>query len=108
MGRMKPNPLLAKLEAQHELDLDFQRSITVQQCADMMLISAADEFGFGEDRLVRLHKRFEKVYRDYAALTVSDSKDDKSIVYTKEKLDRKLKQILGDHFTPFDERYKMM
>ena len=38
-------------------------------------------------------------------MTLDDAKDDKSIEYTKDKLDRKLKQIMGDNFKPWDERY---
>ncbi len=104
MGRKK-HPFLAQLEARHEQEMDIQRSVTIQQCADLMMIAAADEFGFGEERLVRLHKRFEQVFREYAQLTVDDAKSDRNMEFAKEKMDRKLKQILGSHFTPWEKRY---
>lgn len=101
----KTNPFLAKIQAQHEMELAFQRRFTIQQCADMMLIAANAEFGFGADRLNRLEEVFFSVFTEYADMAIEDGKDDPDIVYTRDKLDRKLQQIMGKHFRPWEERY---
>ena len=97
--------MLAKIQARHEMELAFQRRFTIQQCADMMLIAANAEFGFGADRLNRLEEVFFSVFVEYADMAIEDGKDDPDIVYTRDKLDRKLKQIMGPHFRPWEERY---
>ena len=101
----KVNPMLAKIQSRHEMELAFQRRFTIQQCADMMLIAANAEFGFGADRLNRLEEVFFSVFTEYADMAIEDGKDDPDIVYTRDKLDRKLKQIMGPHFRPWEERY---
>lgn len=101
----KPNPLLAKIEARHRLDMAYQRTFTIQQCADMLLIAANAEFGFGADRLNRLEEVYYKVFTEYADLALEDGATDPEIVYTRAKVDAKLKEIMGPHFRPWEERY---
>lgn len=100
------NPMLAKLEDRHKREMAYQKSFTIQQCCDMMLIAAHVAFGFGSDRLARLKEAYDSAFNEYADMAISDSADDPSIEYTKSKLDRKLKQILGDRFVPWEERYE--
>lgn len=99
------NPMLARIEARHQLDIARQRSFTLQQCCDMMLIAANAAFGFGPDRLSKLQETYEAVFLEYAEMAVSDGVDDPEIVYTRAKVDRKLEQILGDRFVPWEVRY---
>lgn len=101
----KQNPMLAKIEARHEREMACARLFAIQQSKDMMLIALGDEFGFGPDRAKRMSDAFDETFRKYAELTVSDAKDDKEIWYTKAKVDERLKQICGEHFVPWDERY---
>ena len=101
----KANPMLAKIEAKHEKEKEFLRVFTIQQCVDMMMIAANEEYGLGPERLRRLEETFCNVFKEYAKLTLDDAKDDKTIEYTKAKIDQKLAQIMGDNFKPWDERY---
>lgn len=101
----KPNPVLAKIEARHEADMAWMKMFTVQQCVDMMMIAANEEYGLGPERLNRLEKTFYSVFKEYAEMTIEDAKDDKAIEYTKSKLDRKLEQICGEYFKPWEVRY---
>lgn len=101
----KPNPMLAKIEARHEADMAWMKMFTVQQCVDMMMIAANEEYGLGPERLNRLEKTFYSVFKEYAEMTIEDAKDDKAIEYTKSKLDRKLEQICGEYFKPWEVRY---
>lgn len=101
----KPNPMLAKIEARHEADMAWMKMFTVQQCVDMMMIAANEEYGLGPERLNRLEKTFYSVFKEYAEMTIEDAKDDKAIEYTKSKLDRKLEQICGEYFKTWEVRY---
>ena len=101
----KVNAFLARQEARHRVDMAFQRDFTIQQCTDMLLIAANEAFGFGEDWLVKLLEAYQRVFEDYAEMAIEDGRADPDIEYTREKVDRKLRQILGDHFRPWEDRY---
>lgn len=102
----KTNPMLAKLEARHYAELSAARIFAVQQCRDMLAIAANEAFGFGQDRVKLLLDTFDQVFTEYAEMTLQDAKTDKEIWYAKEKLDARLREICGEHFSPWDERYK--
>ena len=80
---VKTNPMLAKIQASHEREKAFLRTFTIQQCVDMMMIAANEEYGLGPERLNRLEKTFYSVFKEYAEMTIEDAKDDKAIEYTK-------------------------
>lgn len=101
----KPNPFLAQIKENHERDMRFMREFTIQQCEDMMIIAANRAFGFGADRAKVLVNEYRAVLLEYAKMTLDDAKDDKQIWYTKGKVDDQLKQICGDWFVPWEERY---
>lgn len=102
----KPNAFLARQQARTELLCQMHREFTRRQCADVLMIAAAEEFGFGPSRLKRLKDRYDKVFDEYSDLILSDTKDDPGLEYTREKVDRRLKQIMGEHFVPWEERYR--
>ena len=99
------NPMLAGLQRKHEAELDGMRCFVQQLCSDILLIAANAEFGFGPERLKKLHETYKAVWDEYAELILSDAKYDNSIEYAKGKIDMKLEQILGEHFTPWEVRY---
>lgn len=101
----KKNAFLAKMEEKKEQELSFMRRFTLQQCKDMMLIAANEAFGFGPDRAKVLGDMFDNVFLECAGMAITDSKDDKELWYTKEKVDAKLKEVCGEHFCPWEERY---
>ena len=98
--------MLAKIEARHQVELMRARLFAIQQSKDMMLISVGDEFGFGPDRAKRLSEAFDETFTKYAELTISDAKADKEIWYTKAKVDERLRQICGEHFVCWEDRYR--
>lgn len=102
----KPNDFLSRIQRAHEHEMREQRRFVLQQCKDMMLIAANEAFGFGADRLKRLSDAYDEVFLEYARVVVDDAKSDKEIWYTKEKFDQRLREICGEHFIPWDERYK--
>lgn len=101
----KPNPMLAKIEARHQAEMTHCRLFTAQQCKDVLLIAANRAFGFGPDRAKALGDAFDEAFNEYAEMTLEDAKTDREIWYTKAKVDDALREICGEHFQPWDERY---
>ena len=96
----KKNPLLeafeAKLEAQYQLRLAHNSEISMLG----LIISADDE---GSEDVGGLLFRYIETKMQIAKDIVSDSKDDKTLTYTRCDLARRVKQVLGEEDW---ERYK--
>ena len=105
MGK-KPNAFLAQLAKQHERDLHIQRLFCMQWCADAALLAVNEVFQRRGPKLAEFHEAFMRYSQEIARMTVDDARGDKSIEYTKARLDERLKELLGDDFVPWDERYK--
>lgn len=102
----KPNAFLRRISAQHEADLRFTRQFALQWGLDAAIIAANRVFHRRGDKLVEFATVLNEIIQEIATITVDDAKGDKSIVYTKDKVDKNLREILGDeNFTPWDERY---
>ena len=93
--------------AELRMQIEIMKGFTLQQSLDMAQIELNREFGFGPKNNARFKAGFKKTFLEYAALCVSDGADDPEIVYTKEKVDRALRQACGDDIQPFDERYAL-
>lgn len=78
-------------------------SIQIQMCLDAAIIAANEVLQLGPKRVQRFQEAFSEALNEIATMSVEDAAD---LVYTKEKLDNRLKPILGEHFLPWDERYK--
>lgn len=103
---MGKNAYLSRLQAQKAAELHFQRKFTTQWCADAAVLAANEVFGRRGEKLVEFHNAFVRISHEIAALTLDDAKDDRSLEYTKAKLDARLKELLGDAFIPWEERYR--
>lgn len=75
---------------------------TRQLCMDCMAIVLNREFGFGAERISRFYDAMSKQYADYADIWNKDTAD---VEYAKDTMDRALRQIWGDRFQPWEERY---
>ena len=102
----KPSAFARQQAARIAIERRDASMFAIQQAKDMMLIAAGDALGFGPDRAKRLSDAFDKAFTDYATLTLDDAKADKDIWYTKAKIDERLKEICGEYFSPWEERYK--
>lgn len=103
---MKKSGYLDRFERAKQLEMANVRWFAIQQSKDMMLIAASDAFGFGPERAKRLADAYDKVFFQYAELTIDDAKVDKTIDYTKGKVDERLQKICGKYFEPWEERYR--
>lgn len=81
-----------------------QRTIEwVQMCKDAAMIAANDALGMGEGRCVAFSQAFDRALNEIVHICLEDTPD---IEYTKEVIDRQLKAICGDHFSPWEVRYR--
>lgn len=101
----KKNAYLTKLQAQKAEEIEQHRRFTIQWCADAALLAANEVFQRKGEKLVEFNKAFVRYANEIAEMTLKDAKDDKTIVYTKDKLDARLSELLGDDFVPWDVRY---
>ena len=99
---MKQSGYIKQFNALREAEKLQTHRFTRQLMMDVAMIALNDEFGFGPDRLKRFADKTLEVYAVYADRWNSDTKD---TIFTREKLDRKLRQICGEHFQPWEERY---
>lgn len=81
-----------------------QRTIErVQMCKDAALIAANEALGMGEGRCIAFSEAFDRALNEIVQTCLEDTED---IEYTKAVIDRKLEQICGKHFAPWEVRYR--
>ena len=102
---MAKNAYLTKLQAQIDRQMHFQRKFTTAWCADAAIMAANEVFQRKGKKLVEFHNAFVKYSHEIAEMTLEDAKGDRSLEYTKAKVDQRLKEILGEDFVPWEERY---
>lgn len=102
----KPSGFLAKIEARHQRELAEAELNTLrftrQVMSDATAIALNDVLGLGADRIKKVLDAISENYSDIADLVNNDTDDQE---YSWSALDRKLKQICGEYFVPFEERY---
>lgn len=102
----KPNAMLAKRDAMIYAEYRLKLDIANQICLDAAMIAANKVLQLGKGRAVQFGQEFMTAVNDIATLMVTDAKDDKEIVFAREKLDKKIKQIVGEeNFDPWMVRY---
>ena len=108
----KPNTYVQLKAAQKQIAelsyrLEMMKGFTLQQSLDMAQIALHEKLGFGPERNAKFAAAFCETFLEYAALCVGDGADDPEIVYTKDVVDRMLREACGDDILPFDERYSL-
>lgn len=96
---------LARQRAKQAAERKINRLFTMQWCADAAILAAHEVFQRKGEKLVEFHNAFIKYANEIAEMTIADAKDDKQIEYTKGKVDKRLQEILGDKFQPWEVRY---
>lgn len=105
----KTNAYLAKRDAMLLAGYKKQLDIALQMGLDAATIAANKVLQLGKGRAEEFGIEYMKAIREIAELTIEDSKDDKELVYSREKLDQRILGIVGDdNFEPWEERYSMM
>jgi len=83
---------------------DYQATAN-QMALDSAIIAAHTVFGIGPKRAKEFGIELIKTMNEIAELMVTDSKDDKQLVYSKTKIDELLQKICGENFQPWEVRY---
>lgn len=88
----------------NEEALTDAQAFTAQIICDLMVIALHDKFGFGYDRCKRVTDEISENYSQYWKIWHEDTQDRE---YAKEVIDRRLKEICGDKFQPWEVRYSI-
>lgn len=102
----KRNSFVDRLARERQADIEVNRRLARTYMLDMVTI-ALGRMGFRETRFRKFDEVLSAVCEDYGKLILDDSKADKEIWYSKDKLDEELKRYVGSLFVPYDERYKV-
>lgn len=101
------NAYAKALQKKRELREYFIKRWTCQLCLDAMSLALNDpkfmgKDTFGKERLTRLSEGFNEYFDEiYPALTKNEKAS-----YMRAVVDRRLRQILGDDFLAWEERYE--
>lgn len=98
----KKSGMLSRMEDAADRGFMLGQHFTRQLCMDQAAIVLNHEFGFGVDRLERFNAAMVEMYGKYANTWNKDTSD---VDYSKDMMDRALRQIWGDKFQPWEERY---
>lgn len=104
----RPSGFVMRIQEQQKANERIIRLFAIQQAKDMMLITMHRDFGFGPDRIRKLSEAYDQTFHDYILLCLDDAKDDAKIEYTKEMVDRALREACGESFQQWDERYEFL
>lgn len=104
----KQSGFVKRLQQKKVADIKYHRTFTMQWCADAAILAANEVFQRKGKKLVEFHNAFIRYSHEIAEMTMADARGDKSLEYTKTKLDERLQEILGEDFMPWDERYDFL
>lgn len=107
MPKNKQNPLLAKYEAMLEAKYRVRLAMAMQTGLDAGMIAANEVLGMGAGRAEKFRTAYIETVNKIMKMIVEDDKDDPDFEWTKATVDKRLKQICGDSFVPWEERYKV-
>lgn len=103
---VKPNPMIAKIEAKYNALFHRRMDMLMQMGQDAAIIAAHKELKLGPGRAKGFCVAYIETINSMARMVVDDQKDDKDFVYAKTKIDEKILSIVGpDIFKPWEERY---
>ncbi len=102
----KPSGMMIKMRAAMEAEISYNRKFTVQWCEDAALIAANEVFKRRGEKLAEFRDAFREIVMEIAHTTIDDARGDKSLEYTKDRLDGRLKGILDEKdFEDWSMRY---
>lgn len=96
------NDYAKRLQQEMKRHVAAQQVIAIQMAKDAAILAAHEVFQMGRGRSPAFSAAFDQALREIAKLTVEDAPD---MAYIKTKLDDRLKEICGDSFVPWEERY---
>ena len=79
--------------------------MTLQIARDAAMIATNEVLQMGPGRAKEFALAFTAAVNDIGTMMFEDQQDDKEFVYTKARVDRRLKEICGENFQPWEVRY---
>lgn len=103
---MKRNAMLDKIETKYDAMFRAKVSMLMQMGQDAAMIAANDVLHLGPGRAEAFCAAYINAINEMARMMVNDQKADKDFVYSKEKIDQRIRKIVGEkNFVPWEERY---
>lgn len=113
---MKKNPMLEKIEAKYAAEYALKLAqaqenyykmlqMSLQHSSDAAIMAIDDVFDVNETSAVKFHKAHIEYVDKIAHLIAIEDKDDPESVWSRDQVDRRLQQIVGDAFEDWDTRY---
>lgn len=103
---MKPNSMLAKIEAKYNALFHAKMDMLMQMGQDAAMIAAHDVLQMGPGRAQDFCVAYIEAMNRMARMVCEDQKDDKEFVYAKAKIDEQIRTIVGEkNFVPWEGRY---
>lgn len=103
---MRPNPMIAKIEAKYDAMFNRKMDMLMQMGQDAAMIAAHDALQMGPGRARDFCLAYIAAMNQMAKMVVDDQKDDREFVYAKAKIDEQILLIVGpENFQPWEERY---
>lgn len=114
----KVNAMLDKIEAKYRREYELrlaqaktnfliQLEMALQQSSDAALMAVDDIFEVDELTAEKFVKAHVYNVNKISHMAVVEDEDDPDMWWTKDTVDRRLKQIVGEeNFVPWDERYR--
>lgn len=96
------NAYAKKLQNDMRRHAAARQHIAIQMSKDAAMLEAHEVFKMGPGRAPAFSEAFDQALREISQFTVEDTPD---MEYTKAKLDARLREICGDGFAPWEERY---
>lgn len=102
----KPSAYMQKIQAAQAAEISYQRKFTVQWCEDAALLAANEVFQRRGEKLAEFRDAFRQIVTEIANMTIDDARGDKSLEYTKDRLDGRLRSVLPEKdFEDWNMRY---
>ena len=110
--KAKYDQKLRNMEREYQVKLALERhnhriqvQMAMQQSSDGALMAADDVFGCTEDQAAEFVAAHMEYVNRISHMAVVEDRDDPQMWWTKDTVDRRLKQIAGRHFQSWDVRY---
>lgn len=103
---MKPNPMIAAVEAKYNALFHAKMDMLMQMGQDAAMIAAHDVLQMGPGRAKAFCEAYIQAVNNIARMVADDQRSDKEFVYAKAKIDEQIAAIVGpDNFQPWEVRY---
>lgn len=103
----KKNDFLGRLAKQSEIYARNKAQLAVTMAVDAAVLAANECFNAGPERAPEFAATMIEKYNQMAELIYDDSKDDKTLEYSKNEIDHALRQVIGDSLQPWEERHRI-